>query len=110
MWGDSAFYGLNEPRIMNRNDINSRGLWVRARPPFPTCADRDEGLIKLEKELMACCESRGNGLPKYGCWSCPHREACEKLWGRASTQSSVRKLLREEVKRFKRQFALIKGG
>ena len=94
---------------MNKDNENSGGAWNRAQSPFPTCANHDVGLLELEKELIACCESRGNGLPKNGCWACPYREACEKLWGRVSTQSSARKLLPREVKEFKERFALLVG-
>jgi len=93
---------------IRRNNKNAKGLGIKPQSLYPTCADHDKGLLKLEKVLGVCCDSRGNGSPQYGCWTCPHRIACEKLWGRASTQSSVRKLLPEEVKRFKKQFAFIK--
>ena len=95
---------------MRKDDIHQGQMWDRAQSLFPTCANHDGGLLELEKMLQVCCESRGNGYPKYGCWTCPSREGCEKLWGRASTQSSVRKLLPAEIKRFKEQFALIAGG
>ena len=95
---------------MNNNNINHEGMWLKAKLLFPTCANHDEGILELENELLACCDSRGDGLPKYGCWFCPYQVACERIWEIASAQSSVRKLLPDEVKRFKERFALIKGG
>ena len=93
---------------MQRNEQHQGRMWNRAHSLFPTCANQDAGLLKLEKELVICCESRGNGSPKNGCWSCPRRVACENLWGQVSTRSSSRKLLPEEIKEFKERFALIK--